>query len=99
VAWSFPLPDYVVHETTGVGWTVLTEKHLPWLDMLDIPKVLSVPDLEFNNYGETVKNTPRQTFFPKTVAEVQSLVRSVTFYACKLKLLLEPNQLRVECSP
>ena len=38
-------------------------------------QVLSVPDLEFNNYGETVRNTPSQTFFPKTVAEIQELVR------------------------
>ena len=34
-----------------------------------------MPDLEFNNYGETVRNTPSQTFFPKTVAEIQELVR------------------------
>ena len=37
--------------------------------------VLCVPDLEFNNYGETVQNTPRLTFFPKTVEEIQTLVR------------------------
>lgn len=38
-------------------------------------QVLSVADLEFNNYGETVKNMPKLTFFPKTVAEIQILIR------------------------
>jgi len=37
--------------------------------------VLCVPDHEFNNYGETVKNTPSKTFFPKTLKEVQELVK------------------------
>merc|ERR1719167_1982031 len=37
--------------------------------------VLCVPDLEFHNYGETVQNTPILTFFPKTVKEIQDLVK------------------------
>ena len=68
VSWLFPLPDYVKHEETGVG------KLRSWEFMISA-QVLSVPDLEFNNYGETVRNTPSQTFFPKTVAEIQELVR------------------------
>lgn len=37
--------------------------------------VLSIPEYEFKNYGETVKNTPRKTFFPKTLKEIQGLVK------------------------
>ena len=36
--------------------------------------VLSVMDLEFNNYGETVKNVPKVTFFPKTIEEIRKVV-------------------------
>eukprot|EP00092_Neocalanus_flemingeri_P004988 GFUD01005364.1.p1 GENE.GFUD01005364.1~~GFUD01005364.1.p1 ORF type:complete len:633 (+),score=187.91 GFUD01005364.1:112-1899(+) len=31
-------------------------------------------DMEFNNYGETVKNVPKLTFFPKTIEEIQKVI-------------------------
>ncbi|XP_023333091.1 uncharacterized protein LOC111704928 [Eurytemora carolleeae] len=34
-----------------------------------------VQDLGFVNYGETVKNQPKLTFFPKTVEEIKSVIR------------------------
>jgi len=37
--------------------------------------VLCIPEYEFNNFGETVQNTPSKTFFPKTLKEVQDLVK------------------------
>ena len=36
--------------------------------------VLSVMELEFNNYGETVKNVPKVTFFPKSIAEIKKVI-------------------------
>jgi len=37
--------------------------------------VLCLPGHEFNNYGETVRNVPSKTFFPKTLKEIQDLVK------------------------
>jgi len=37
--------------------------------------VLCLPEHEFNNYGETVQNVPSKTFFPKTLKEIQDLVK------------------------
>ena len=31
-------------------------------------------DLSFNNYGETVSNKPRLTFFPKTIEEIKKVI-------------------------
>ena len=53
VAWAHPLPDYEVHEETGI---------------------LFVQEYPFHNYGETVKNQPKMTFFPKNVEEVQKVI-------------------------
>ena len=36
--------------------------------------VLFVQDLKFNNYGETVANVPRLTFFPKNVEEIKKVI-------------------------
>ena len=36
--------------------------------------VLAIMDMEFNNYGETVKNVPKLTFFPKTIEEIKKVV-------------------------
>ena len=36
--------------------------------------VLFVEDLKFFNYGETVANMPKYTFFPKTVEEIQKVI-------------------------
>ena len=33
-----------------------------------------VPDLKFFNYGETVANMPKYTFFPKNIKEVQKVI-------------------------
>ncbi len=35
-------------------------------------------DLEFINYGETVRNVPRLTLFPRTVDQVQTAIRQVS---------------------
>ena len=36
--------------------------------------VLFVPDLNFFNYGETVANMPKYTFFPKNIEQVQKVI-------------------------
>jgi len=37
--------------------------------------VLSIRDWHFTNFGGTVKNVPSKTFFPKTLEEIQDLVK------------------------
>ena len=37
--------------------------------------VLSVKELEFNNYGETVKNVPKLTFFPKSIEDIKKVIK------------------------
>ena len=46
-----------------------------------------VQDLSFHNYGETVSNTPRLTFFPKTIDEIKKLI-----------LFAKNNKKRIRCA-
>ena len=54
-----------------VGWAY------PLPDYVEHPEtgVLSVMELEFNNYGETVKNVPKVTFFPKSVEDIKKVIQ------------------------
>ena len=68
ISWLFPLPDYTKDQETGVGSRFGIKTFL-------VVQVLSVSEYEFNNYGETVQNVPSKTFFPKTLKEIQDLVK------------------------
>ncbi|KAK8038297.1 hypothetical protein PG994_015064 [Apiospora phragmitis] len=58
-----------------------------WEDEAKSKEVKVYPQDEFENWGQTVKNTPQYTFLPTTVLGVQNLVRWCA-----------PNNLHVRCA-
>ena len=62
----YPLPDYEVHDVTGIR---------------------IVKNFNFINYGETVRNIPQLTFFPRTVEEIKQVV-----------LFAKKNKKRLRCA-
>lgn len=54
---------------------------------MSLDRVKVYPDIEFENWGQNVKNTPKYTFVPTTVLGLQNLIK----YA-------KTNNFRVRCS-